>query len=104
MSEGFFFFSARNIKPSLDLFFCFSSSLRTLPDYISTMSLQEPETANKENQVIEPPNFQDRAHFVTTAKDDHPEVEEVEHIERVTGFVLALTSCVCLSGFLFGRS
>jgi len=66
------------------------------------MSLQEPETANKENQVIEPPNFQDRAHFVTTAKDDHPEVEEVEHIERVTGFVLALTSCVCLSGFLFG--
>jgi hypothetical protein len=40
-------------------------------------------------------------HFQTSAKDA-PEVEEVEHIEKITWFVLALTSCVCLSGFLFG--
>ncbi|KAI8579226.1 hypothetical protein K450DRAFT_243384 [Umbelopsis ramanniana AG] len=40
-------------------------------------------------------------HFQTSAKDT-PEVEEVEHVEKITWFVLALTSCVCLSGFLFG--
>lgn len=47
-------------------------------------------------------DYNDRAHFPTSAKDE-PEVQEVEHVERVTVFVLCLTACVCLSGFLFGR-
>lgn len=46
-------------------------------------------------------DYNDRAHFPTSAKDE-PEVQEVEHVERVTVFVLCLTACVCLSGFLFG--
>jgi hypothetical protein len=49
-----------------------------------------------------PVDYNDRAHFSTSAKDV-PEVQEVEHVERVTFFVLCLTACVCLSGFLFGR-
>ncbi|KAJ2960039.1 hypothetical protein NQZ79_g4569 [Umbelopsis isabellina] len=47
-----------------------------------------------------PIDYNDRAHFPASAKDV-PEVQEVEHVERVTVFVLCLTACVCLSGFLF---
>lgn len=68
------------------------------------MSLQELESSNKENGISASTNYQDRARFPAIAKEDLPEVEEVEHVERVTWFVLMLTSCVCLSGFLFGRS
>jgi hypothetical protein len=60
------------------------------------------ENVDKTNQISEPRNdFHGGHHFQTSAKDV-PEVEEIEHIEKITWFVLALSSCVCLSGFLFG--